>query len=118
MERRKLSVLYILIISIVPLLLLGIGVPLCFEKNGFSVRKISSKEEGKGAWEPLPCSQEMLDDLCHQVFSQRYRYLGSGHQCYAFESEDEQFVIKFFKTEGASYHGVIEKFFLLFPPRT
>lgn len=34
------------------------------------------------------------------ALSQPYRYLGSGGQCYAFLSEDDQYVIKFFKQKA------------------
>lgn len=47
-------------------------------------------------WEispPTPNEKQRLTE----IFSQRFHYLGSGVQAYAFESEDEKYVLKFFR---------------------
>lgn len=80
-----------------PLLLLAVGLPFCFRHRGFSVDKISSKLEYKESWEVEPFLQQEQESLCKQVFSQPFYYLGAGKQCYAFVSEDQHYVLKFFK---------------------
>jgi hypothetical protein len=48
------------------------------------------------------------------ALSQPYRYLGSGGQCYAFVSEDDRYVIKFFKQKAFAIPQWIERFPLQF----
>lgn len=58
--------------------------------DGFSVLKITHKlPQSPRAEEPTP--------PIHTILSQSFRYLDSGAQSYVFLSEDEQYVIKFFK---------------------
>jgi hypothetical protein len=74
-----------------PLALLAIGLFYCSKASGFSVDKIRSPFTFQAEWEvsytPFP----------EGIFSQKYIYLKSGQQCYAFASEDGKYVIKFFK---------------------
>ncbi|HEY2811584.1 MAG TPA: hypothetical protein VGJ00_09385 [Rhabdochlamydiaceae bacterium] len=37
------------------------------------------------------------EHVIQEIFSQRFYYLGSGNQCYIFASQDDKYVIKFFK---------------------
>jgi hypothetical protein len=48
------------------------------------------------------------------ALGQPYRYLGSGGQCYVFVSEDDQYVIKFFKKKAFAIPQWIERFPLQF----
>lgn len=60
---------------------------------GFSVAKISSSLTYHPEWESGPLSS----DVKAAVFGQKYKYLASGAQSYAFVSEDGRYVIKFFR---------------------
>lgn len=65
------------------------------QTEGFSLSKINSDYPASAKWE-ISCSQEKLMQV-QQILNQPYYYLGSGVQCYAFESEDKQYVLKLFK---------------------
>jgi hypothetical protein len=64
--------------------------------EGFSLKKIVSYHHYHPKWDtgPITDKQKLLLD---QISSQPFFYLGSGKECYAFVSQDDQFVIKFFK---------------------
>ncbi|MBI3236529.1 MAG: hypothetical protein HYZ48_02305, partial [Chlamydiales bacterium] len=57
----------------------------------------SSKLTYNEAWGTPPLNQEEVRCFVDHVFSQPFYYLGSGEQCYVFQSEDKQVVLKFFK---------------------
>ncbi|MBS0620622.1 MAG: hypothetical protein JSS61_04085 [Verrucomicrobia bacterium] len=64
--------------------------------DGFSIARISSDLPYDPAWDssiPPPVKEEEIA----AILSQTYHYLGCGGQCYAFESDDRQYVLKFFK---------------------
>lgn len=65
------------------------------QTEGFSLSKIHSDYPVSPQWE-MNFSQEKLMAV-QQILNQPYHYLGSGVQCYAFESEDKQYVLKLFK---------------------
>src|SRR4029079_17540498 len=94
-KKKHLPILFI--ITLFPLLLLGVGLYLCSYRRGFTVEKISSKLSFNEAWEIHPLSLEARDHLLHTVLSQTFYYLGSGSQSYAFASQDGKYVLKFFK---------------------
>lgn len=50
----------------------------------------------KSSWQLPLLSENEKKDLMH-IFAQPFTYLGKGAQCYAFESADHLYVIKFFK---------------------
>lgn len=58
-----------------------------YRTDGFSLSKIQG-QMFPGA--SLPLSHE-----CEQALHQSYHYLGKGHQCFVFVSEDQKYVIKF-----------------------
>lgn len=60
--------------------------------DGFQLQKILSDFSFDQQWETDSCPQELLS-----AFDQPFYFLGSGGQCYAFLSEDKNYVIKFFK---------------------
>lgn len=69
----------------------------CFKHtDGFSVARLQSAFPSDPRWDisSLPPTDQTEFD---KAISQKYRYLGFGGQCFAFESEDGQYVIKFFK---------------------
>lgn len=55
-----------------------------------------------------PTEQQELDAILNEKFT----YLGKGSQCYAFASEDNQYVLKFFKFKHLKPHWFVE----IFPP--
>ncbi len=100
MHYRQIQVLLLALLSLAPLLLMWMGFYFFFQHTGFTIDKISSKIEYNQNWNPLPLSREDTDFLLHEVFSQPYYYLASGGLCYAFLSQDQRFVIKFFKMQN------------------
>ena len=80
-----------------PLFLMGLGLFFFLRNPGFNIQKISSKLTYNEAWGIPPLNQDEAKCLVDHVFSQPFHYLGSGDQCYVFQSEDQQFVLKFFK---------------------
>ncbi len=69
----------------------------CFKQtDGFSVSRLQSAFPSDPHWDISPLSS--LDQAAFdKAIGQKYRYLGFGGQCFAFESEDGQYVVKFFK---------------------
>ena len=63
------------------------------QTGGFQLHKILSEQE---VGSPSPLSEEEKKEL-RAIFSQPFHFLGHGGQCYVFESEDGQTVLKFFK---------------------
>lgn len=80
------------------LLTLGWGtIKLYYELTaGFTVATISSDLSYNPQWESNPLSQEQKKEV-NSALSQSYSYLAKGCQSYVFISEDDKFVIKFFK---------------------
>lgn len=99
MKRKKSSVLLLLVLSIFPLLLMGGGLLLCSRSTGFSLDKISSRLDHNLMWETGPITEKQRELLVQKIFPQTYYYLAAGNQCYAFVSEDRQYVLKFFKMQ-------------------
>lgn len=64
--------------------------------DGFSMAFIHSDLAYNPAWETRPISQGTRAEL-ENVFSQKFRYLDCGGQSFVFVSENNQYVIKFFK---------------------
>lgn len=62
----------------------------------FTIGAISSNRPFEPKWQTHPLSSDEKKEL-ENALSQKYRYFGKGGQCYAFFSEDGQYVIKFFK---------------------
>lgn len=63
---------------------------------GFSVRKISSNFSHNPDWAiQEPKGQELFH--LKEILSQKYTYLASGSQSYAFVSADGKYVVKFFR---------------------
>lgn len=68
--------------------------------DGFSIQRITShfpQSMSQIKWNaPSPCLEETSE--VNNALGQSYRYLGCGGQCFAFLSEDNQYVLKLFKT--------------------
>ncbi len=65
-------------------------------KKGFTVKKITSYHTFNPDWNvgTLTTLEKKLTD---EILDQPFSYLASGNHCYAFESIDGKYVIKFFK---------------------
>ena len=76
---------------IISLVIFSVG---CDRPKGFTLKKVTSLHAPVPEWESKPgMSRKKFAALMNQPF----HYLGSGNHTYAFGSEDEQVVIKFFK---------------------
>jgi hypothetical protein len=92
--KQTLAIILLLILAVV-----WVGAPKSKKKIPFSSEAISSCSLFNEKWECRPLtSQEELETS--KAMAQSYRYLGSGGQCYAFVSEDDKYVIKFFKQKA------------------
>ncbi|WP_420422645.1 hypothetical protein [Simkania sp.] len=79
----------------------------CERPKGFTLKKIQSYYDNDSRWEttpPSPSQQATLKDL----FAHPFTYLGSGNHCYAFLSEDGQYVLKFFKQKHMRTQSFID----------
>lgn len=76
-----------------PLLFMFTALAIFGRSPGFGVHKISSNFPYQAEWEVKESQTVTFDTL----FSYPFTYLGNGAQCYAFESADHQYVLKFFK---------------------
>jgi len=97
MKKQKINILILILLSFVPLFIMGGGLFLCCYPTGFGVHKIISKFSYNSSWEIEPVTDIQRELLREKVFSQTYYYLASGNHCYAFVSRDEQYILKFFK---------------------
>lgn len=95
MKKKHLPFVFLLVSF--PLILLAVGLYLCSFKRGFTVEKISSTLPFNEAWETAPLSPTERERLINEVFSQTFYCLGSGRQGYTFASQDNKYVLKFFK---------------------
>lgn len=64
--------------------------------KGFCLKKIVSFHTYNPKWDIGPFTEQQ-EALLDQIGSQPFHYLGSGKECYAFVSDDQELVIKFFK---------------------
>ncbi len=69
----------------------------CFKQtDGFSVSRLQSTFPSDPHWDISILSASDQEEF-DKAIGQKYRYLNFGGQCFAFESEDGQYVVKFFK---------------------
>jgi hypothetical protein len=64
--------------------------------DGFKVANIRRDHESEARWEVHQLDPSQMAQL-RQILGQRFSYLAKGGQAYAFVSEDERYVLKFFK---------------------
>jgi hypothetical protein len=69
------------------------------QTDTFSLSAISSNRLFEPTWQTRPLSPDETNERDHAL-SQKYRYFGKGGQCYAFFSEDGNYVIKFLKQKA------------------
>jgi hypothetical protein len=75
--------------------ILILGMHFCIRHNqGFSAKKITMPLPEKAPWNlsPIACNDKVL-----KILDQPFKFLGRGGQVFAFESEDEKYVIKFIR---------------------
>ncbi|WP_420422319.1 hypothetical protein [Simkania sp.] len=75
-------------------------------KDGFSPKSITSKLAAHPQWNAAISEQDQK--LALEILSQDFHYLGSGSQSFVFESQDERYVIKFFKHKRWQLHPLYE----------
>jgi|SRR5579862_1471676 len=97
MTRKKSYLVLLVLLILFPLALMGLGLYCCSYKRGFTIKKISSKLHHNELWETQALSYEEKEHLMNEILSQTFYYLGSGSHCYSFASQDDKYVIKFFK---------------------
>lgn len=110
MKKKKSHLLFLILLTAFPLVLMGGGLFFCCKTSGFSVDKISSRLTYNRSWEIEPIADSQRELLVQKVFPQTYYYLSAGNQCYAFISEDRQYVLKFFKMRSLFPKGWLNSF--------
>ena len=90
------------LISILLFALIMVG---CSRPKGFTKEKILSKHAYNAQWNTFPMHQEEAKQI-QSILKQRFAYLSSGNHCYVFESEDHNYVIKFFKQNHMRTHSL------------
>lgn len=69
----------------------------CHKKTAsFTVNKICSNLSFDPKWEVAPLAHEKQEQV-RAIFDQKFAFLGKGAQCFAFESADGNYVLKFFR---------------------
>jgi hypothetical protein len=76
------------------------------QNDGFSIQKIASTIPNSPLWD-LP----EISDEAKYILKQQFHYLGRGLQCYAFQSSDGKYVLKFMRHQRLEPH----LFFTLLP---
>ena len=87
---------YILLFCLGMTLLYGLGRLYFYTTGGFTLSNISSDFTYEPRWETRVLSESEQGEI-KRILSQEFRYLGKGCQSYVFESDDGEYVIKFFK---------------------
>lgn len=95
-KAKKIKVFTLFSFSIIPLLVLFLGLFFFTSNSGFSVSKITSTLPYNEKWEVTPLTKEEKAPL-EDIFSQTFIYLDSGTNSYSFVSQDGKYVLKFFK---------------------
>jgi hypothetical protein len=69
----------------------------CFKKNeGFCIRNIYSDLPYRSHWD-VPLDSFTSSEILDKIFNQKFVYLNKGHQSYVFISEDQDYVVKFYR---------------------
>ena len=96
MRRQHVYLAVLGLLVLLPLILMGIGLHSCY-RSEFALEKISSKLHYNEEWETKTLSFVEREWLLKEVLSQKFYFLGSGGHSYVFVSEDDKYVLKFFK---------------------
>lgn len=110
MKKKRSSILFLIFLCVFPLFLLGSGLFFTCRSSGFGIDKISSRLPYNQTWEIEAITDKQRELLVQKIFPQTYYYLASGNQCYAFVSEDRQYVLKFFKMQHLFPKGWLNSF--------
>ncbi len=100
MLKKKRTLILLMLLAVFPLVLMGGGLFFCCRSTGFTVGKITSRLGFNYGWEVEPLSEKQRELLTQKIFPQKFYYLASGNQCYAFISEDREYILKFFKMKN------------------
>ena len=105
MEKRKIklslegiAIPSLISVVLLPLVLLGAG-SVFLRSGGFSIAQVSSPLSYDPRWEVDPLTEEQRAEL-EKIFSQKFTFLKSGSQVYAFASYDGKYVLKLFKMKS------------------
>lgn len=82
-----------------------------FVTDGFDLQRIESDLYYDSRWDVVHADEDQK--AIEHALAQTYTYLASGSQSYAFESEDKQYVIKFFKHHRWKTERLLTKISLL-----
>lgn len=95
----------------VPTLLLFVFVlrPEVKKSKPFCIEAIYSQAQASSEWICRDLNEEEATQVS-EALEQSYKYLGGGGQCYAFVSEDDKYVIKFFKQKSFAIPAWIDRF--------
>jgi hypothetical protein len=74
--------------------------------DGFAIEKIHSDRPNDPKWEVAVTKEQV--ELANTILNQPFHYLGRGFQCYAFESADGRYVLKFFRHQRMRLPSIIE----------
>lgn len=75
--------------------------------DDFRISNITYELPHHKEWEIPKLNEKEQADL-DSILNQKFYYLGKGSQCYAFSSEDDHYVIKFFKFKHLKPYWLIE----------
>jgi hypothetical protein len=81
-----------------PLLLLVIGLFCC--KSSFSFHLNEIRPTRDFPFQTVQTVSKEEQQKLHMIFSQPFYYLSEGDRCYVFESQDHEYVLKFFKMKN------------------
>jgi len=96
----------LILLTSIPILLMGFGLFLCYKSFGFSIAKITSCFTYDETSKIKPLSDIERNYIIENIFPQRFYFLRSGRQYYTFISEDRQFILKFFKIHAHQRAGI------------
>ncbi len=79
--------------------------------DGFSVSSFTSDLAFDPKWETTPLSAEEQQKV-KSILRQRFHYLGKGCQCYTLVSDDDRYVLKFFKFKHLHQNSWVDNLLL------
>src|SRR3989304_3794415 len=80
------------------------------QTQGFRVEKSLPPPHRDVRWHfPAPSEEERIE--LKKTLSQPFTFLSKGNECYAFVSEDGQYVLKFFKHQIFSHYVFLQSTF-------
>jgi hypothetical protein len=100
MQKKKNDLISLILLAIFPWVLMAGGLFFCCRNTGFRIDKITSRLGFNYGWEVEPLPEKQRELLIQKIFPQKFYYLASGNQCYAFISEDREYILKFFKMKN------------------